>query len=222
MVEFRCLGCFVFVLFSCFFFFTSFSHPSSWPWWRLFRDRHPPPAGWQSACGYAWICSGPYRRPPQIATQRPGHQTPRQPHLRLHSSWTSAPAPSAPWAREREKNGVIIKTHLECQFGPKPTLPRQDYPLIARLTMASIRALLSSSSLRRCIFSRSCRASPNDCKKVSKIPKNSSGCILPSSSPKYFRDLANCKGHVQFLDSDMKGPTGGCAHSFCSMQTGIL
>ncbi|KAF3844609.1 hypothetical protein F7725_007772, partial [Dissostichus mawsoni] len=50
--------------------------------------------------------------------------------------------------------------------------------------MASIRALLSSSSLRRCMFSRSCRASLNDCKKVSKIPKNSSGCILPSSSPK--------------------------------------
>lgn len=58
--------------------------------------------------------------------------------------------------------------------------------------MASIRALLSSSSLRRCMFSRSCRASLNDCKKVSKIPKNSSGCILPSSSPKCFRELVNC------------------------------
>ncbi|TNN52046.1 hypothetical protein EYF80_037761 [Liparis tanakae] len=55
--------------------------------------------------------------------------------------------------------------------------------------MASMRLLLSSSSLRRCMFSRSCRASLNDCRKVSKIPKNSSGCILPSSSPKCFRDL---------------------------------
>lgn len=60
--------------------------------------------------------------------------------------------------------------------------------------MASIRALLSSSSLRRCMFSRSCRASLKDCKKVSKIPKNSSGCILPSSSPKCFSDLVNCTG----------------------------
>lgn len=59
------------------------------------------------------------------------------------------------------------------------------------LTMASMRARFSSSSLRRCMFSRSCRASLNDCRKVSKIPKNSSGCLCTCSSPKCFRDLAN-------------------------------
>lgn len=75
--------------------------------------------------------------------------------------------------------------------------------------MASIRVLLSSSSLRRCMFSRSCRASLNDCKKVSKIPKNSSGCILPSSSPKCFRDLANCKETRTILNLDEgKGSNG--------------
>lgn len=62
------------------------------------------------------------------------------------------------------------------------------------LTMASMRALRSSSSFFFLIFSRSCLASANDCKKVSKMPKNSSGCILPSLSPKCFSALAYCQG----------------------------
>lgn len=60
------------------------------------------------------------------------------------------------------------------------------------LTIASMRALRSSSSFLFLIFSRSCLASVNDCRKVSKMPKNSSGCILPSLSPKCFSALAYC------------------------------
>lgn len=59
-------------------------------------------------------------------------------------------------------------------------------------TWASILALRSSSSLRFRMFSFSCWASVKDCRNWSKMPKNSSGCILLASSPKCFTALRNC------------------------------
>lgn len=69
-------------------------------------------------------------------------------------------------------------------------VPRQP-----QLTMDSIRALRSSSSFLLLMASRSCWASKKACKNVSKMPKNSSGCILLSCSPKCVSALANCKRH---------------------------
>lgn len=59
-------------------------------------------------------------------------------------------------------------------------------------TWASSLALRSSSSLRFRMFSFSCWASPNDCRNWSKMPKNSSGCILLASSPKCVTAFTNC------------------------------
>ncbi len=115
------------------FFPPSFSQPSSWPWWQHVRGPHPPPAGWRSACGYAWICSGPCRRPHRNAMLTPGHQTPRQPRLRPRSSWTAFPAPSAPWARkwrqevrgQRQKQEGVERRHLN----PEDIVDRQQFIL---------------------------------------------------------------------------------------------
>lgn len=71
-------------------------------------------------------------------------------------------------------------------------------------TWASILALRSSSSLRFRMFSFSCWASANDCRNWSKMPKNSSGCILPASSPKCFTALRNW--------DQREGGTQGGAH----------
>lgn len=60
-------------------------------------------------------------------------------------------------------------------------------------TCASISARFSSSSLRLSMSSLSCLASANAARKVSKIPKNTSGCRLDWSSPKCPRAFLNFK-----------------------------
>lgn len=61
------------------------------------------------------------------------------------------------------------------------------------LTWASMRARRSSSSFLFRMFSFSCLASDTAWRNWSKMPKNSSGCILPASSPKCFTALVNWK-----------------------------
>ena len=103
------------------------------------------------------------------------------------------------------KQQKLISSFVHNKRGFVSNISSRIYPINVSLTMASIRVLLSSSSLRRCMFSRSCRASLNDWRKVSKIPKNWSGCIFPSSSPKCFRDLVNCTKRFAFSYFHGKG-----------------
>lgn len=60
-------------------------------------------------------------------------------------------------------------------------------------TWASMRARRSSSSFFFLMFSFSCLASDTAWRNWSKMPKNSSGWILPASSPKCFTALVNWK-----------------------------
>lgn len=64
--------------------------------------------------------------------------------------------------------------------------------LFASLTSCSCFALRSSSSIFFLIFSTSCLASANACRKFSNIPKNSSGCTPAESSPNNLTARSNC------------------------------
>lgn len=77
------------------------------------------------------------------------------------------------------------------QRAPAMAEGKGSRPGPASLTWASILARLSSSSLRRRMFSLSCLASENACRNWSKIPKNSSGCRRDGSSPKWVTDFWN-------------------------------
>lgn len=70
-------------------------------------------------------------------------------------------------------------------------LPEAASPITHSFTWVSMRALRSSSSFFFLMFSFSCLASDTAWRNWSKMPKNSSGCILPASSPKCFTALVN-------------------------------